>query len=66
MHHYLQEAREALVRELHGIGERDTGLPRTPTGNSILGVLKHCLNVEAGYFRPTFGREFPTPHELCR
>jgi uncharacterized damage-inducible protein DinB len=27
-------------------------------------VFKHCLNVEAGYFGPTFGREFPTPHEL--
>ena len=29
-----------------------------------MGVVKHCLNVEAGYFGPTFGREFPTPEEL--
>jgi Protein of unknown function (DUF664) len=29
-----------------------------------LEVLKHCLNVEAGYFGPTFGREFRTPEEL--
>ena len=27
-------------------------------------MLKHCLNVEAGYFGATFGRDFPTPHEL--
>jgi hypothetical protein len=26
--------------------------------------VKHCLNVEAGYFGPTFGREFPASHEL--
>lgn len=39
-------------------------MPRTPTGNNLLGVLKHCLNVEIGYFGTTFGREFPTPEEL--
>jgi Protein of unknown function (DUF664) len=50
LHCYLQEAREALVWNLDGLGERDARLPRTPAGNSILRVLKHCLNVEAGYF----------------
>ncbi|MGH9292255.1 MAG: DUF664 domain-containing protein, partial [Acidimicrobiales bacterium] len=64
LHHYLQGARDALVWKLDGLGERDARLPRTPTGNSLLGVLKHCLNVEAGYFGPTFGRDFPTPEEL--
>lgn len=64
LYHYLQLTREALVWKLEGLGERESRLPRTPTGNSLLGVLKHCLNVEVGYFGPTFGREFPTPHEL--
>jgi uncharacterized damage-inducible protein DinB len=64
LHHYLQEGRDAVVWKLEGVGERDARLPRTPTGNSLLGVLKHCLNVEAGYFGPTFGREFPAPEEL--
>jgi hypothetical protein len=64
LHHYLQETRDALVWKLHGVDERHSRLPRTPTGNNLLGVLKHCLNVEVGYFGPTFGREFPTPHEL--
>jgi uncharacterized damage-inducible protein DinB len=61
---YLQAARDALVWKLDGLSERDARLPRTPTGNNLLGILKHCLNVEAGYFGPTFGREFPTPDEL--
>jgi uncharacterized damage-inducible protein DinB len=64
LHHYLQEARNALVWKLDGLSERDARLPRTPTGNNLLGLLKHCLNVEAGYFGVTFGREFPSPEEL--
>jgi uncharacterized damage-inducible protein DinB len=64
LQHYLQEARSALVWKLDGLSERDARLPRTPTGNNLLGLLKHCLNVEAGYFGPTFGREFPAPKEL--
>ena len=64
LHHYLQAARDDLIWKLDGLGERDARLPRTPTGNNLLGVLKHCLNVEAGCFGPTFGRKFPTPEEL--
>ncbi|MGH9107688.1 MAG: DinB family protein [Acidimicrobiales bacterium] len=64
LHHYLQQARDALVWKLDGLSEREARLPRTPTGNNLLGVVKHCLNVEAGYFGPTFGREFPGPEEL--
>lgn len=64
LHHYLQQARTALVWKLDGLGEREARLPRTVTGTNLLGILKHCLNCEAGYFGPTFGREFPTPDEL--
>lgn len=64
LHHYLQEVRDDLIWKLDGVSERDARLPRTPTGNSLLGVVKHCLNVEAGYFGPTFGRAFATPQEL--
>ena len=64
LHHYLQESRDALVWKLHGVDERQARLPRTTTGNNLLGELKHCLSVEVGYFGPTFGREFPRPHEL--
>jgi uncharacterized damage-inducible protein DinB len=64
LHHYLQETRDALVWKLDGVDERQARLPRTPTGNNLLGLLKHCLNVEAGYLGPTFGHQFPTPEEL--
>ena len=59
LQHYLQEARDALLWKLEGLGERDLRLPRTPTGTNLLGIVRHCANVEIGYFGPTFGREWP-------
>jgi uncharacterized damage-inducible protein DinB len=61
LHHYLQEARDALHWKLGGLGERDLRLPRTPTGTNLLGIVRHVANVEIGYFGPTFGREWPAP-----
>jgi uncharacterized damage-inducible protein DinB len=64
LHHYLKATRDDLIWKLDGLSEREVRLPRTMTGNNLLGALKHCLTIEAGYFGPTFGREFPTPEEL--
>lgn len=64
LHLYLKENREDLIWKLDGLSERDARMPRTATGTNLLGIIKHCLNVEAGYFGPTFGRDFPTPGEL--
>lgn len=64
LHRPLQEARQALLWKVDGLGEREARMPRTPTGTSLLGIVKHALNVEVGYFGPTFGREWPTPQEL--
>ncbi|MBQ1035282.1 MULTISPECIES: DinB family protein [Micromonospora] len=64
LHLYLKENRDDLIWKLDGLSERDARMPRTATGTNLLGIIKHCLNVEAGYFGPTFGREFPTPEEL--
>jgi uncharacterized damage-inducible protein DinB len=64
LQHYLQESRSSLIWKLDGLSEHEARLPRTPTGNNLLGVIKHCLNVEAGYFGPTFGRTFPGVAEL--
>ena len=61
LHSYLQEARDALLWKLEGLGERDLRLPRTPTGTNLLGIVRHVANVEIGYFGPTFGREWPEP-----
>jgi hypothetical protein len=61
---YLQGARDVLLWKLEVLSEHDLRLPRTPTGTNLLGLVKHALNTEAIYFRPTFGREWPTPDEL--
>lgn len=61
LQHYLQEARDALLWKIEGVGERDLRLPRTPTGTNLLGIVRHVANVEIGYFGPTFGREWPEP-----
>lgn len=57
----LQQQRDALISKVEGVSERELRLPRTPTGASLLGILKHCLNVEYGYFGPTFGRTADLP-----
>lgn len=56
---YLAQARDALLWKLDGLGERDLRRPLTPTGTSLLGIVKHCANVELGYFGPTFDRLWP-------
>jgi uncharacterized damage-inducible protein DinB len=61
---YLRAAREAVLWKTEGLSERDLRLPRTPTGTSLIGIVKHCLNIEAGYFGPTFGRKVPMADEL--
>ncbi len=61
---HLQGARDTLIWKLDGVSERDLRLPRTPTGLSLLGIVKHALHAEVVYFGPTFGREWRTPEEL--
>ncbi|GAC1382090.1 MAG: DinB family protein [Marmoricola sp.] len=60
---YLQSSREALLWKLDGLSERELRLPRTGTGMNLLGIVKHMLNVEIGYFGDAFGRDWPTAHE---
>lgn len=65
LRHYLQRSREALLWKLDGVSERDARLPRTPTGLTLAGIVKHCANVEIGYFGVTFGRPWPEPGDGC-
>lgn len=64
LHRYLRLARGAVLWKTEGLSERDLRLPRTATGTSLIGIVKHCLNVEAGYFGPAFGRTPPMAAEL--
>ncbi len=61
LHHYLQQAREAVLWKLDGASEYDVRRPLVPTGTNLLGLIKHLTAVDAGYFGDTFGRPFPEP-----
>jgi uncharacterized damage-inducible protein DinB len=61
LHRYLEAARDALVWKLDGLSDYDIRRPLVPTGTNLLGLIKHCASVEAGYFGATFGRPFPEP-----
>ena len=54
---YLQRAREQLVGTLDGLSEHDIRRPLTPSGTSLLGLVKHAASVELGYFNDCLGRE---------
>jgi uncharacterized damage-inducible protein DinB len=62
LHLYLQRAREAMLWKLEGLSEYDARRPLVPTGNNLLGLVKHLADVEFGYFGVTFGR--PAPDQL--
>ena len=66
LHSYLRVARESLAWKLEGLTEFEARLPRTPTGTSLLGLLKHVAFVQAGYLGPVFGRPMPDGAPLER
>ena len=56
---YLQRERENLVGNLDGLSEYDARRPMTPTGTSLLGLVKHVATVEIGYLGACVGRPWP-------
>lgn len=56
LHHYLQQARSALLWKLDGLDEYDVRRPLTPTGTNLLGLVKHVASVELEYLGDVFGR----------
>ncbi|WP_427129614.1 DinB family protein [Pseudarthrobacter sp. S9] len=56
LHRYLRTRRADLLAKLDGLGEYDARRPLTPTGTSLLGLVKHVASVEVGYFGDVFGR----------
>ncbi|MEV0681910.1 DinB family protein [Actinosynnema sp. NPDC050436] len=59
LHHYLKQAREAVLWKLDGLSEYDVRRPLTPTGTNLLGLVKHLASVESGYLGDVFGRPYP-------
>jgi uncharacterized damage-inducible protein DinB len=56
LHRYLRASRADLLSKLDGLGEYDAHRPLTPTGTSLLGLVKHVASVELGYLGEVFGR----------
>ena len=56
LHGYLRVRRADLLAKLDGLGEYDVRRPMTPTGTSLLGLVKHTASVQHDYFGLVFGR----------
>ncbi len=56
LHSYLQGARDTILWKLDGLTEYDVRRPLTPTGTSLLGLVKHSAATELSYFGTVFGR----------
>ncbi|WP_040161566.1 DinB family protein [Nigerium massiliense] len=54
---YLTAARTSLIWKVEGLSEREARWPRTRTGTSLAGLVKHCALVEHGYFGEVLGRD---------
>ncbi|MFE9394159.1 DinB family protein [Streptomyces flavidovirens] len=53
----LDRHRDAVLWKLGGLDDEQLRRPMTPSGTSLLGLVKHLASVEYGWFCTTFGRE---------
>lgn len=53
----LQRHREIVLWKLEGLDDGQLRRPMTPTGTTLLGLVKHLASVEYDWFCRTFGRE---------
>lgn len=53
---YLRIRRADLLAKLDGLDEYAVRRPMTPTGTSLLGLVKHVAYVQLGYLGDVFGR----------
>ena len=56
LHVALDRHRDAVVWKLDGLSDADLRRPMTPSGTTLLGLVKHLASVEYGWFCTTFGR----------
>jgi hypothetical protein len=57
LHVSLDRHRDAVLWKLEGLGDADLRRVMTPSGTSLLGLVKHLAAVEYAWFCQTFGRE---------
>ncbi|MGW0881591.1 DinB family protein [Streptomyces sp. NPDC002671] len=60
LHASLNRHRDAVLWKLEGLDDEQLRRPMTPSGTSLLGLVKHLASVEYGWFVETFGGE-PEP-----
>ncbi len=53
----LDRHRDVVLWKLDGLDDEQLRRPMTPSGTSLLGLVKHLAAVEYGWFCATFGRE---------
>ncbi|MFJ2606670.1 DinB family protein [Streptomyces sp. NPDC091279] len=53
----LDRQRDAVLGKLAGLDDEGLRRPLTPSGTSLLGLVKHLASVEYGWFVETFGGE---------
>jgi hypothetical protein len=61
LHRHLDDARNAMLWKLDGLSEYDVRRPLTAHGTNLLGLVKHLIGCEIGYFGYVFNRPFPQP-----
>ncbi|MDQ3592439.1 MAG: DinB family protein [Actinomycetota bacterium] len=57
LHASLRRHRDAVTWKLEGLDGEQLRREMTPSGTSLLGMVKHLAAVEYGWFCHTFGRE---------
>jgi uncharacterized damage-inducible protein DinB len=57
LHVSLDRHRDVVVWKADGLTDEQVRRPMTPSGTSLLGIVKHLASVEFGWFCETFGRE---------
>ncbi|MGV8976693.1 MAG: DinB family protein [Cellulomonas sp.] len=53
----LDRHREVVLWKVDGLDDTSLRRPMTPSGTTLLGLVKHLAAVELGWFCETFGRE---------
>jgi uncharacterized damage-inducible protein DinB len=53
----LDRHRDVVLWKIEGLDDEHLRTPMTPSGTSLLGLVKHLAAVEYGWFCETFGRE---------
>ncbi|MEV4132098.1 DinB family protein [Dactylosporangium sp. NPDC049742] len=57
LHASLNRHRDVVLWKLDGLDDEQLRRPMTPSGSTMLGLVKHLAAVEYGWFCDTFGRE---------